>query len=144
VVNRQLTLSPLFRLDVLRGLISDVTNAGKTTKPVNTDSQVLAIIRKRVKSSEAAADEFHTAKREDLRARETAQIAMLKEYIRDDNSMGEAEITAAILDVIRKMKAEEKEVHRGSVMKALVGPEGCLADQSVDKTEVSRLVGGLI
>lgn len=134
----------LDRLDVLRGLISEVTNAAKSLNSVNTDSQILAIIRKRVKSSEAAANEFRTAKREDLRARENVQIAVLKEYVKDSNSMGEKDITTAIQDVIGKMRLEEKEVNRGSVMKALVGPEGSLADRMVDKSEVSRLVGGMI
>ncbi len=97
-----------------------------------------------MKTSEAAADEFRTAKREDLRAREIAQIAVLEEYVKDSNSMGEADITTAIQDVIGRMRTEEKEVNRGSVMKALVGPGGSLADQMVDKSEVSRLVGGMI
>lgn len=97
-----------------------------------------------MKSSEAAANEFRTAKREDLRARENVQIAVLKEYVKDSNSMGEKDITTAIQDVIGKMRLEEKEVNRGSVMKALVGPEGSLADRMVDKSEVSRLVGGMI
>lgn len=143
-VCHQLTINPLDRLDVLRGLISDVTNAAKTSNPVNTDSQILAIIRKRVKSSKAATDEFQTAKREDLRAREIAQIAMLEDYVKASESMGEADITTAIQDAIETMRTEEKEVNRGSVMKALVGPGGSLADQTVDKSEVSRLVGGMI
>lgn len=137
-------MSSMKRLDVLRGLISEVTNAAKSSKPVNTDSQMLSIIRKRVKSSKAAAEEFETAKREDLRAREFAQIAVLEDYVKDSNSMGEADITTAIQDVIGKMRTKEKEVNRGSIMKALVGPGGSLADQTVDKSEVSRLVGGMV
>lgn len=88
--------------------------------------------------------EFETAKREDLRSREVAQIAVLNEYIQDSNSMGEEEMTAAIQDLIGKMRTEEKEVNRGSVMKALVGPGGSMDSRTVDKSDLARLVGGMI
>lgn len=132
------------RLDVIRALLSEVTNAAKTSKPVATDSQMIGIIRKRIKSSEAAVAESQAAKREDLTARESAQLAVLNEYIRDSENMGEEEITAAAQDVIGKMRTEKKEVNRGSVMKALVGPGGSLEDSTVDKAEIARLVGGMI
>ncbi len=132
------------RLDVLRGLIAEVTNAAKTSKPVTTDSQMLSIIRKRVKSSESAATDFQAAKRDDLKAREVAQIAVLDEYIQDSNYMREEEVTTAIQEIVDRMKMENKEVNRGSVMKALVGPGGSLEGQTVDKSDVARLVGGLI
>ena len=132
------------RLDVLRGLIAEVTNAAKTSKPVTTDSQMLSIIRKRVKSSESAATDFQAAKRDDLKAREVAQIAVLDEYIQDSNYMREEEVTTAIQEIVDRLKMENKEVNRGSVMKALVGPGGSLEGQTVDKSDVARLVGGLI
>ncbi len=130
------------RLDVLRGLISDVTNAAKTSKPVTTDTQMLSIIRKRVKSSEAAVEEFQSAKRDDLKEREVAQIAVLEAYIGDSDSMGEDDITKAIQDVIGRMRLEEKTVNQGSVMKSMVGPGGILEHQTVEKQAVARLVKG--
>ncbi len=130
------------RLDVLRGLISDVTNAAKTSRPVTTDAQMLSIIRKRVKSSEAAVEEFQSAKRDDLKEREVAQIAVLEAYIGDSDSMGEDDITKAIQDVIGRMRLEEKTVNQGSVMKSMVGPGGTLEHQTVDKQAVARLVKG--
>lgn len=129
------------RLDVLRGLISDVTNAAKTSKPITTDAQMLKIIQKRVKSSEAAVEEFQSAKRDDLKDREVAQIAILEAYI-DSDSMGEDDITRAIQDVIGKLRSEEKTVNQGSVMKSLVGPGGTLEDQLVDKQVIVKLVKG--
>lgn len=130
------------RLDVLRGLISDVTNAAKTSKPVTTDVQMLQIVRKRVKSSEAAVEEFQNAKREDLKDREVAQIAVLEAYISESGSMGEDEIAKAIQDVIGRMRSEEKTVNQGSVMKSMVGPGGTLAESTVDKQVVAKLVKG--
>lgn len=105
---------------------------------------MLSIIRKSIKSSKAAAEEFQTAKREDLRAREVAQIVLLEEYMRDSGSMEEGDITTAIQDVIGKMRTEEQEVNRGSVMRALVGPGGSLEGQTVDKSSVAKLLGGMI
>lgn len=130
------------RLDVLRGLISDVTNSAKTSKPVTTDAQMLNIIRKRVKSSEAAVEEFQSAKRDDLIDREVAQIAVLEAYIGDSDPMGEDDITRAIQDVIGRMRSEGKSVNHGSVMKSMVGPGGTLEDQPVDKQIVAKLVKG--
>ncbi|CAD6568802.1 MAG: hypothetical protein ASARMPREDX12_001847 [Alectoria sarmentosa] len=132
------------RLDVLRGLISDVTNAAKTSNPVTTDAHMLKMIRKRVKSSEAAVEEFQSAKRDDLKSREVAQIAVLEGYIGDSGSMGEDDIARAIQSVIGRLRSEEKIVNQGSVMKSLVGTGGTLEDQSVDKQVVAKLVKGML
>ena len=102
---------------------------------------MLKIIQRRVKSSEAAIEEFQSAKRDDLKDREVAQIAVLEAYI-DRNVMGENDITRAIQDVIGRMKSEEKIVNQGSVMKSLVGPGGTLENQAVDRQVVVSLVKG--
>ena len=135
-------LSKRDRLDVLRGLISDVTNAAKASRPVTTDAQMLKVIKKRVKSSEAAVEEFQSANRNDLKDREVAQIAVLEEYIGDSGSMEEDDITKVIQDVIGKMRSAERTVNQGSVMKSIVGPGGILEDQVVDRKTVARLVKG--
>ena len=103
---------------------------------------MLNIIRKRVKSSETAVEEFQNAKRDDLKGREVAQIAVLEAYIGESDSMGEDDITRAIQDVIGRLRSEEKTVNQGSVMKSIVGPGGTLADQVVDRQVVARLVQG--
>ena len=105
---------------------------------------MVSIIRKRIKSSEAAALEFQAAKRHDLEAQESAQLTVLNEYLQDSQSMGEDDITTAAQTVIGKMRAQNQDVNRGSVMKALVGPGGSLERQTVDKSEVARLIGGMI
>ena len=103
---------------------------------------MLQIIRKRVKSSEAAVEEFQSAKRDDLKDREVAQIAVLDAYISNSDSMGEDDIKRAIQDAIFKMRLEEKIVNQGSVMKYTVGPGGTLEDRMVDKQVVAKLVKG--
>ena len=130
-------------MDVLRGLISDVTNAAKSSKPVTTDSQMLNIIRKRVQSSVAAAGDFDNAKREDLKSREIAQITVLQEYV-PSNTLKEEEFKTTIQDVIDVMRTENKHISQGSVMKTLVAVGGPLDGQLVDKKDVARIVQGML
>lgn len=120
-----------------------MTNAAKTSKPIVTDSQMVNMIRRRVKSSEAATEEFENAKREDLKAREVTQIGVLQEYL-PSKSLSEEDLTTMIQDVIGRMRTEGKDVRLGSVMKALVAEGGGLDSQSVDMKDVSRLVNGMI
>ena len=105
---------------------------------------MLSLIRKRIKNSEAAMAEFEAARREDLRSRESSQIAILREYIQDSSNMREEDIAAAIRDVIEGMRTEQKDVNLGSLMKALVGPGGSLESQIVDRSAVAKLAGGMI
>ena len=103
---------------------------------------MLKIVRKRVKNSEAAIEEFQNAKRDDLKDRELSQIAVLEAYIGESDSMGEDDITRVIQDVIGRLKSEEKTVNQGTVMKSLVGPGGTLENQAVDRQVVAKLVNG--
>ena len=103
---------------------------------------MLSILRKRVKNSEAAVEEFNIAKRDDLKGREVAQIAVLEAYIGESDSIGEDDITRVIQDVIGRLRTEEKTVNQGTVMKSIVGPGGALEDQAVDRQVVAKLVKG--
>lgn len=123
--------------------MSDVTNAAKSSQPVATDSQMLNIIRKRVKSSVAAAEEFSNAKREDLRSREIAQITVLQDYM-PSKTLKEEELKITIQNVIGVMRTESKQISQGSVMKTLVAVGGPLDGQLVDKKEVARMVNGML
>lgn len=105
---------------------------------------MLKIIRKRVKSSEGAVTEFQNAKREDLMAKEKAQIQVLEEYIQNSDVMSEEDMTKVIQDVIGNMRTEEKKTDKGSVMKALVGPGGALDGQLVDRKDVARVAEGML
>jgi len=131
-------------LDVIRGLISEMDNAAKTAIPITTDSQMLSLLRKRVKSSQAAVVEFEEAKRHDLREKETAQIAVLEDFIQGSGVTSEEAATTAIQQLIGTMRTEDKKLDKGSVMKALLGPGGTLEGQTVDREEIARLVDGML
>lgn len=69
------------RLSVLRAVLASTTNASKTTKPIQTDMQLVDLLGKHVKNSQLAADEARGAGRRDLVEKEEAQRRILEEYI---------------------------------------------------------------
>lgn len=132
------------RLDVIRGLLSDFTNATKSSKQSPTDAHILQLIRKRIKSSENAAEEAQKADREDLRGKELQQVALLQSYMTDSDIMGEDDVRIAVQQVIGEMRTGSKKTDKGSVMKALVGPGGALDGQLVDKQALAKMVDGML
>ncbi len=69
------------RLTVLRLVLASTLNASKTNAPIQTDAQMVALLRKTTRSSQDAVDEFRAAGREDLAGSEEAQIKVLEEYV---------------------------------------------------------------
>ncbi|MCJ1370708.1 hypothetical protein MMC20_001921 [Loxospora ochrophaea] len=132
------------RLNVLRGLLAETTNAAKTSSPIKTDIQVLSLLKKRASASRMATQQFRSAKREDLVDNEMAQIAVLEEYTSDIYVIGEEEITKAATDVIGKMRADGMNPNPGVVMKDLVKPGGELYGKPVEGAEVVRIIKGLL
>ena len=137
-------LLSLIRLDVLRGLISDATNATKTSNPITTDYQMLQVIRKRVKSCEGAAKEAEDAKREDLRDKELQQITVLEGYIKDSSFVSEENVKMTVQKTIGKIRTEGGKADKANVMKALIGQNGALDGQLVDKKLVAAVVDGML
>ncbi|TVY31656.1 Altered inheritance of mitochondria protein 41, mitochondrial, partial [Lachnellula cervina] len=80
------------RLSVLRALLSQTLNASKTSSPINTDMQMLALLRKSSAQSRAASEEFKKNGREDLASKEEDQIKVLEEYAGDVSVVGEEEV----------------------------------------------------
>ena len=141
--NKKLTRL-LSRLDVLRGLIAETTNAAKTSTPVSTDSQMLRIIQKKIKSSREVIVQFEEAKRNDLKEKEHAQIQVLEDYIKSSGVMGEEDLITAVQQSIGTMRTEGQKTDKGSVLKHFLGPGGTLENQLVDKKEVARIVDGML
>ena len=129
---------------MLRGILAETTNAAKTSSPFTTDIQLLGLLRKRAAASKAAAQEFADAKREDLSEKELSQAAIMDEYALGVETMDEGEITAAIQDVLGKLRTEGRTANMGSVLKELFLPSGPLAEKPVERAEAARLVKGLI
>lgn len=127
------------RLNVLRALLADVTNASKTANPITTDVQLLSVIRKRSSASRDASAQFAAAGRKDLVEKEDAQSRILDELAGEVETVGKEEMEKAIREAIEQTKAQGP-VILGQVMKALIGEGGSLAGKSVDRKELAAAV----
>lgn len=132
------------KLNVLRGLLAEVTNQSKTSSPINTDMQLVSLLRKKSSQAQAAAKEFEGAGRTDLKEKEDAAIVVLEEYAGSVEMVGEEEISTAVRQAIETVKSEGKKSGQGEMMKMLFGPGGSLEGKNVDKSVVAKEVKGAL
>ncbi|KAJ5608557.1 hypothetical protein N7537_005176 [Penicillium hordei] len=128
------------RLNVLRALISETNNAAKTASPIQTDIQLLSLIRKRLNASKDAAKEFDVAERPDLKEKEDAQVAVLEEYASQVKTLPIAEIKEVVINQIAAMIDANTKPNQGTVLKALFAAGGPLDGKPVDRKEVATEV----
>ena len=131
-------------MNVLRAILAETTNASKTSTPIKTDIQLLSLLRKRIAASRSAAQEFGDAKRDDLRDKELAQVAVIEEYASGVETVGQDFIAEVVARVIGAMRTNGQILNMGTVLKALVGPGGELDGKPVDKAEVARIAKGML
>jgi uncharacterized protein YqeY len=129
------------RLSVLRAIMSANLNASKTSSPIRTDVQLVALIRKLQKSAQDAVADAKAAGRDDLVDKENQQMAILDEYVVGSGvqSLGEAEIKALINEAVKAAKGA------GAAGKSLMGDvmkrvNAALEGKDVDKKSVAALV----
>ncbi|KAL3418262.1 hypothetical protein PVAG01_09978 [Phlyctema vagabunda] len=127
------------RLAVLRSLLSSTLNASKTSNPINTDMQVLALLRKNVTASKTASDEFKNAGRQDLADKEENQMRIMEEYADSVKMMGDDEVRSVVQDLVNSLKSAGTNVKAGDVLRKVFSPD-ILGDKPVDKGDVSRIV----
>ncbi|PUU81277.1 Yqey-like protein-domain-containing protein [Tuber borchii] len=125
------------KLNVIRGILSDISNASKTTNPPSTDFDILSLINKTKTKSTASIAEFREAGREDLVEKETGQVIILDTYAGMVEKVGEEEITAVVNGVIEALKEAGERVNTGSIMKKALAE---LAGKPVVKAEVATIV----
>lgn len=129
------------RLNVLRGLLSDITNAAKTNNPVKTDMQLLSVLRKRAASAKQASTEFKSAGRDDLVQKEEQQVNVLEEYAGDVQTMSEDDMREVVIKEVDEVKAQQSgKINMGDVLKSLLAPGGSLDGRPVEKSQVARIV----
>ena len=132
------------RLNVVRGLLNEVANAGKTSTPIKSDLQLLSLLRKRVTAAQQASKEFEDAGRADLQERENAQISVLNEYAGEVETLGLDQIRDIVSRTIEDMKTSGSKMTMGDVSKRLLSPGGDFDGKSVEKSEVARMVKELL
>jgi uncharacterized protein len=130
------------RLSALRALLSQTLNASKTSSPINTDMQMLSLLRKSTAQSKAASEEFKRNGREDLAKKEEDQVRVLEEYAGDVAVVGEEEIRGRVEGVIVSLRGEgsgEAKLQTGDVLKAVFKPD-VFGEKNVERGEVARVV----
>ncbi|RYO87199.1 hypothetical protein DL764_008896 [Monosporascus ibericus] len=127
------------RLTVLRTVLSAAQNASKTSSPIATDVQLVALLRRTRAATEEAAGEARAAQRPDLVEREEAQVRVLDEYVAGSGveEVGAEQLRAIVAGAV---EGEGGKARVGDVMKKLLAPEGPLAGKSFEKAELANIV----
>jgi uncharacterized protein YqeY len=102
--------------------------------------QVLSILRKKLSASKAASQEFADAKRDDLKQKQDAEIAVLDEYAGQVETFSEDRISEVVEEVVKTMEGSSTKPNAGLVLKELFKPGGTLQDKPVEKAQVAAIV----
>lgn len=140
---KRIMLTKRARLNVLRAILSDTTNASKSPSPIKTDIQVLALLKKRIASSKAASEEFAQANRGDLKEKQDAEIAIMDEYAGQVETFAEADIAKAVEQAYKTLK-ETAKINVGTMLKELFRPGGTLDGKAVEKSQVAKMVQDML
>ncbi|KAJ9656529.1 hypothetical protein H2198_004878 [Neophaeococcomyces mojaviensis] len=134
------------RLNVLRAMITEYNNASKTSTPIKTDLQMLALLKKKKVASEAAAAEAKAASRSDLAEKQIQEIKVIDEYAGEVKLMSEDELQSIVSVVVDNLKAAASgaELKAGQVLKEAFQPGGMLDGKPVDKSQVAKLVNNML
>lgn len=128
------------RLAVLRTILADITNASKTSSPINDDLSLLALLKKKISQSQTAIEEFYQADRKDLVRKEKEQLNVLNEYAGTVKVMSRDDVKEVVKATIEEIKASGRKVALGDVMKSIVGPGGKLEGKPVEKATVVGVI----
>ena len=107
---------------------------------MGSESRVLALLNRHAKSARTAAAEFEAAKRNDLKNKEEAQLAVLEEYVSLIPTVSEDEVSQAITKILFTLKSNGNKLHFGNVMRDLSGRDGLYAGRPLDMENVQRMV----
>jgi uncharacterized protein YqeY len=102
--------------------------------------QVLSILRKKLSASKTASQEFAEAKRDDLKQKQDAEIAVLDEYAGQVETFSEDRISKAEEEVVKSMEGTSAKLNAGLVLKELFKLGGALEDKPVEKAQVAAIV----
>lgn len=121
------------KLSVLRMVLSGCKYARVEKMRDLEEADVVAVLKKAIKSREDSAQQFQAAGRLDLSEKEAAEAALLKAYL--PAQLGGAEL-AAIVDAAIQESGATSVKEMGKVMKIVLAAHGA----RVDGKEVQKLV----
>ena len=119
-------------VSALRNLKAEMKNTAIAKGEALTDEEVLKVLAKKVKQHKDSIENFAQGQRDDLIQTESAQMAVLSEYL--PQQLDEAAVKKLVLDVIANTKATPQDF--GRVMKEVMVQAAGRADGKV----VSKLV----
>jgi uncharacterized protein YqeY len=123
------------KTSVLRMAISDCKYAKVEKMRELTDDEIVAVVRKGIKSREDSESQYRNAGRADLADKEAAEAVILRTYV--PQTIGGAELEAIVAQAIADTgAASPKDI--GKVMKAVLGAHGA----RVDGKDVQRIAAG--
>ena len=122
-----------FRLSVLRMLKSALKNEEINKKSPLTDDEVLAIIKKQVKTRKDSMNEYASYNRMDLADSLQKEIDILNEYLPEE--LSDEELEKIVKETITKVKAESIK-QMGMVIKTISSEYGARCDMA----KVSKIV----
>ncbi|MCS7056645.1 MAG: GatB/YqeY domain-containing protein [Thermoflexales bacterium] len=131
------------RKTVFRLLVAQIKNAEVEARTdgrggVLSDSDVLALVRREIKQHEESLLEAQNAGREDLVARQQAELDVLKSLL--PRQLSREEIIALARQTIQELNATSPKQH-GQVMKALQPKVKDIADGKLVSEIVRELLG---
>ena len=97
------------RRDVLRMAANAAYNVEKRNQKPLTDDEFLAVLTREVKTRRESVDAYTKAGRDDLAAKEQAEIAILDEYL--PAALSEAEIGALVDEAVDRDRRHEPARH---------------------------------
>jgi uncharacterized protein YqeY len=126
------------RRDTLRMLIASINNAEIAKQADLEESDIFGVISKEVKRHRESIEAFKKGNREDLVAKETAELAILEAYL--PSQMSREEVIAAAQEVMKAVGAQGPG-DKGRVMKELMPKLKGRADGKEINEVVTELLG---
>lgn len=122
------------RTSTLRMVKAAIMNREKEGGGAVTDDDVMKLLRSQVKQRRDSVDQYKAAGRQELVDKETAEIAVIEEYL--PQAASETEVEQAVVDAIAETGATSMK-DMGAVMKASIAK---LAGKNADGKLVSEMV----
>lgn len=130
------------RLGALRMLKSSLKYAviekGAASEADLADTDVIAVVRKRIKQCQDAAEGFVKGGREEQAAKEKAEIVLLESYL--PAALSADELTVLVREAIAEVGATGK-TQMGAVMKVVMAKAAGRTDGKAVNTEVLKQLG---
>jgi uncharacterized protein len=127
------------RLGVIRMITAAIKQREVDERISLDDAQVLSVLEKMIKQRKESVAQFQAGNRADLVAKESAEIALLQDYL--PSQLSDAEIDALIADAIASAGATSIK-DMGKVMGIIKGKAQGRADMAAVGAKIKAKLGG--